>query len=96
MRCELQQAAALYESQRETAIVLDVGYGGSRVFASHEGLPLPVSGVLALGGQDVDAYISTSLSQLGLHSLVARTASRYDLLTQLKADCCKVCACRVV
>jgi len=90
LHCELQQAAALYESGRSTAIVVDVGYGGTRVFAQHAGLPVPCGGVLNLGGQDVDNSIATAMSQLGLHSLVARTASRYDLLTQLKADCCKV------
>ena len=42
LRCELQTAAALYESQRPTAIVLDVGYGGSRVFATQDGLPLRI------------------------------------------------------
>jgi len=90
LHCELQQAAALYESGKDTAMVLDVGYGGSRVFAQHAGLPMPCGGVLSLGGQDVDDSIATAMSQLGLHSLVARTAARYDLLTQLKADCCRV------
>ena len=90
LRCELQQAAAVFESQRNTAVVLDVGYGGTRVFASHNGVPLPIGRVLPLGGQDVDDYIASSLSQLGLNNLVNRSASKYDFMTQLKHDMCRV------
>ena len=49
LRCELQTAAALYESRRPTAVVLDVGYGGTRVFATQDGLPLNIRCALSLG-----------------------------------------------
>uniref|UniRef100_A0A8C4R127 Uncharacterized protein n=1 Tax=Eptatretus burgeri TaxID=7764 RepID=A0A8C4R127_EPTBU len=78
---------ALYASGCISGLVLELGHGGSRVTAVHEGWTLARPGIrVDTGGYDLTAYMATLLSAAGNHF----GAHLWHVVRNIKEQCCYV------